>query len=111
MKFHFTLKFHTAEDSLGAYCCNGRCNGLGGGSGGGSRPRPGSNGSVWGSGWVLGSDYSASVFLLQQRPGVVGSRWSGVVVLEVELVVLPPIEPLDAVVELGNAFGSCRPAA
>ena len=42
----------------------------------------------------------ASLFLLQQHPGVVGRCQSRVVVVKVELVVLPPVEPLDTVVEL-----------
>ena len=44
----------------------------------------------------------ASLFLLQQHPGVVGRCQSRVVVVKVELVVLPPVESLDAIVELGK---------
>ena len=46
-----------------------------------------------------GSDYmySVSVSLVQQHPGVVGCCRSRVVVVEVELVVLPPIKPLGPI--------------
>jgi hypothetical protein len=49
----------------------------------------------------------ASLFLLQQRPRVVGRCWrrkseAKMTFVEVELVVLPPVESLDAIVELGK---------
>ena len=47
--------------------------------------------------------------LLQQHPAVVGSRGALEVVVEDETVVLPAVEPLDAVVEFGKeARGGLR---
>ena len=65
-----------------------------GGFRGGRDPNPGSN-TTGGSG--VDYMYSVSVSLVQQHPGVVGCCRSRVVVVEVELVVLPPIKPLGPI--------------
>ena len=122
MKFHFTLKFHTAKDHLEGPAGSGGLRGGSGGApgglrggseggsdrGGGSGVAPGEAlGAARGAATPTrgptqqgrGSDYmySVSVSLVQQHPGVVGSCRSRVVVVEVELVVLPPIKPLGPI--------------